>query len=89
MPFELDTVYNMIDFIVEAELTLGGVMIEMLVFVGEGSSAIERSVFKPSSSSSFCTRHISNYSFLSLDRLPYRMYWSHIEAASFVPIEHL
>ena len=36
------------------ELTLGGVMIEMLVSFGEGSSAMERRVSKPSSAVSFC-----------------------------------
>ena len=72
----------------EAKLTLGGVMIEMLVSVGEGSLAIERSVSKPSSSPSFCTRHIDKQ-YLCLDLLPYRVYWSHIVAASFVPVENL
>ena len=67
-------------------------MMEMLVSVGEGSSVIERSVSKPSSSFSICMRHnaISGGVFFGMPYpLPYKVYWGYIEGAIFVPFENL
>ncbi len=67
--------------------TFGGVMMLIEVSVGAERSAIDRTVFSPSSSSSFCRSVKCAYGFAH--RTTYRMNRSHVLGSGLVPLQDL